>query len=1176
MNWTDFVSVAPRYTRSINLERDAVDAASIEGYVLTSTGLTFLDRIAAGVSDPTAQRAWTLTGPYGAGKSAFALYLASLLGPATESSPKRARLMLKEQAPEAYSLLFDRGSSARINRSGFCSVLVTGTPEPILGSLLKAVCRDLRPFYAGPGRLPASLRKIEALRDAFDAGRNVSPREFVGALMDSAKQLRESGRAQGIVLAIDELGKFLEYAARSPERGDIYVLQQLAEACTKLEPATLLVITVLHQSFERYASELRPNVRDEWAKVQGRFEDVAFQEPPEQQICLLSSAIEHTRHPATKRLEQSARDQGKRAVELGLLPRGMSAREFLQAVENCAPLHPLTALVLPRLCRKFGQNQRSLFSFLVSREAFGFGEFLLSEVKAENIRLYTLADLYDYVAGAFGNGLSIGEGATRWAEVQATLERMTAATPDELRLVKTVGLLSAIGIFGELKPSQDIVRFALGDPQSFARTLKSLRSSSALIERKHNGTIALWEGSDIDLDARVREASGRVLETADLAEKLSNLWTPRPLVAKRHSYKYGTLRYFSVVFAGATSLNKQRELRGAEDGLIVYGIPNNSAEYEDLIHLAENSDARDQLQILIAIPRNVEPLKEAIRELELLKWVQLNTPELHSDTVARRELRSRISVAEARLASELRQLFSPGESSSQSTAWFHHGHRQNIGNPRTLANFLSDICDDVYGSTPVLRNELINRRALSTAAAKARRNLLEAMVKRSAEPRLGFEGTPPEVSIYCSVLEDTGIHRADESGFGFFSPPQNSVTSVWEGIESFFESCESEKKSVAALFGMLQRPPFGMKVGVIPILVCAAALAHDIDIAFYENNAFVPELTIEVIERLLKSPERFSIRRYKIEGVRREVFRQMAKLFGGATATDTQDIVAIMKPLYRFLNRLPAYSRQSRNLSDPALALRSALLAAKEPDVLLFHDLPLACGVEPFTSTAAIKPELLSQFLRTLKGALAELQRAYDEMLTTLSGLLFKAFHIDDLNARMILRNRASVLRDHCVEPRLKAFIYHLSDEEASDTQWIEAIATLLIGKVPQSWNDSDRIRFEVNLTDIVRSFRHLDAVVFEQTKRIANGTSADQVLRIGISDRHSKDVEAVVVVERKDRDRLAEAILEIRNGLDKLSLGGNPELALAALGMVSRQLLLDFSETTTVERRELKGVPHG
>ena len=71
----EIVSVAPRYARAINLERDASSEAALEGYVITSTAQALLSRLGISFADSGRHHAWTVTGPYGSGKSAFLLFL---------------------------------------------------------------------------------------------------------------------------------------------------------------------------------------------------------------------------------------------------------------------------------------------------------------------------------------------------------------------------------------------------------------------------------------------------------------------------------------------------------------------------------------------------------------------------------------------------------------------------------------------------------------------------------------------------------------------------------------------------------------------------------------------------------------------------------------------------------------------------------------------------------------------------------------------------------------------------------------------------------------------------------------------------------------------------------------------------------------------------------------------
>ena len=93
---------------------------------------------------------------------------------------------------------------------------------------------------------------------------------------------------------VDEMGKFLEAAVRNGY--DIYIFQQLAEAASRSK-GRLLVIGVLHQAFEAYAYRLSHEIRDEWTKVQGRFIDLVVNAAGEEQIDLISRAIESDYHP---------------------------------------------------------------------------------------------------------------------------------------------------------------------------------------------------------------------------------------------------------------------------------------------------------------------------------------------------------------------------------------------------------------------------------------------------------------------------------------------------------------------------------------------------------------------------------------------------------------------------------------------------------------------------------------------------------------------------------------------------------------------------------------------------------------------------------------------------------------------------------------------------------------
>jgi hypothetical protein len=118
------------------------------------------------------------------------------------------------------------------------------------------------------------------------------------------------------------------------------------------------------------------------------------------------------------------------------------------------------------------------------------------------------------------------------------------------------------------------------------------------------------------------------------------------------------------------------------DGIVLYALPNTAEEAQELARLAMRSEARDRVDVLVALPRSVDALGASFRELELLRWVLGNTPGLEGDPVARKELRARLHAAERVLTFELGQLFAPAASSS--TTWFHRGIEQPVLSSRGL------------------------------------------------------------------------------------------------------------------------------------------------------------------------------------------------------------------------------------------------------------------------------------------------------------------------------------------------------------------------------------------------------------------------------------------------------------------------------------------------------------
>ena len=1195
---SELFHVTSRFHRSVHLERDFYTENALDGYVLTVTARETLQRVIAVLGNESLSKAWTLTGPYGSGKSAFALFTAKLLGDSKSPTTQGAWDLLKHGDKSLWHQFSDCDSHGY---SGFCPVLISGERAPITIALLRGVERGLTAFRGSLIRggtahhtsFQPLLLDIQKQLDAAENGTLPHASEITDLFESATRQIGEEGGA-GLLLVVDELGKFLEYAAQNPAHGDLFVLQNLAEFASRSKQTPLLMLTILHQAFEQYAQRLATSQREEWAKVQGRFEDVSFVEPTEQVIRLIGGAIEGT--AAIEKPNLSV------AADLGLTPHRLDTNEFRSLLEDCLPLHPTVALIASSLFRRFAQNERSLFALLNSSEPYGFQDFLTNQTyDGRVLPTFRLSNLYDYIHTALGSSLYTSRDGTKWSEIESAIERLPDPSPMTVKLIKTIGLLGIVGeVSINLKASKALLRYALDDGlgisqnevdeplESFESALATLEGRSIAIYRRYNDAYALWEGSDVDIEERLRDARANLDPNLQLPDALSELMQPQPLIARRHLFVTGTLRYFAVRYTDLEKFDEDLQMPSDDtdesddaDGLVLYALPTSEDEAEQLVEKATEASVADREEVLIAIPQSIGFFRDVVLELWCLEWVEDNTPQLNGDATARRELWARRTEAEREVSEQLTSLFGGTLASSQGgdgfasthrdnakdCLWYHRGEPAQIISRRALNEYLSTICDSVYNRTLILRNELINRRQISSQAASARRKLIAAMLESQQLENLGIIGYPPEMSIYLSLLSDTGIHR-NVSGVWKFHPPntddKNQIFLTWQEIENFLNECEERRQSVDRLYKRLEQPPFGLRRGPMPILLCAVLLHYESEIALYEDGSFIADISMPVFERLIRSPEKFEIKRFRMEGIRAEVFEQFTGMISKPVSAEGSppNLLVIVRPLISFIQKLPRYTMLTQDLSDAAITLRKAISDAREPDTLLFEQLPQALGFDAFGRSTETDSKTVDAFFNTLRRALSELNQAYDNLLSFIENLIASAFSLQSNSdsPHIELMYKARPLLDWTIDTKLKGFLIRICDEGLDFKEWVEAIGTYIVTKPPASWNDSDKAHFEMNLSELARKFHHFEALSFERQEQ--SDDSAGEVIRVGITTRSSPEQERVVAVPPTAEAQIDDIERGIEEVFESAGVDGNPNLRLAILARLSQKLMEQLEDS--------------
>lgn len=1141
----DRVGVGHRFLRAVNLERDAGVQDALRGYRLTPAAHGALSRIADGLQRPEGDRAWSLVGPYGSGKSAFAVFLSDVLSPA--GAPGRC----------AAKRLLDDAGGIPLPDQALYPALLTAERAPLDTMLLRALDATLDGIWKGKtGRKPKVLRTVRSyLNGSAPSAARCATSAVVHCFENAARAVAER-TGNGLLLIVDEAGKALEYAALEPNRGDVYLLQALAEAAARSDGAPFVLMTVLHQSFDHYAHQLGSAERNEWAKVQGRFGDLAFREGGDQLIRLTAEAITHTgAAPATADWKRLVSTTARWVAE----GTGWNAERLERSLDACWPLHPVAAALLGPLFRgRLAQNERSLFAFLSSGEPFGFRDFLRTHGAGD---LYTVDRLYDYALGILGDRLFSRAGRD-WADVDGALRRCAAAgTEIDERTVKTVGLLGMLGDQVGLRASTDVVAACIGDDAGDA--LDRLKARSILVYRQFRDAYRIWGGSDLDLDDLIAAAVQQMPADASVAATLDRLAPREPLVARRHLYRTGTFRYFDVRFVDAAQLLRQEAptLDGEGDGAVLLALPGTEREAQDLRaqpaawSLAAARHADGKPVVLVTPPATVR-LAQLARELAAAEIVQTSTPALQSDPTARTELSGRIGEIRRQVAAEIERAFDPGHS-----PWYSGGEHLRLRSWREAVRAVSDLCDASYNDAPPIRNELLNRSALSTSAARARRNLLEAMILRPHAPRLGFDGYPPEVSMYRSVLEAHGFHR-QRQGAWKFGRPEPGLVPLWREIERYLADTEAGRRPLVELYERLRRPPFGLKDGPLPVVVLAALLALDDEVAVYEHGSFVPAWTPSHAERLLRRPRAFAVRRCRLGNLRRDLFDRLAATLA-LRSGGSKTLLDVVRGLVRFVAALPPQARLTQRVSATARDVRDALIRAREPAQLLFNDLPAACGGEPFDAGDATEPERIDAFVGALRNSLREVQDAYPGLLVRCRTVIARQLRLPDapVDFTAELRNRARPVLEIAVDPTLKSFVVRCADGSLEPDDLLVSLLTQLADKPPAEWADADEDRFEVRCAEVARRFRNMEALLVDRPARGGVGT----VLRLAVARRGHAERERVLPLRAGEDPQIAEVRKRVTNAL---APDDPPERVLAAIALIAENLL-EASDDPGPERRE-------
>ena len=1107
------------FGRSVNVKIGLTDNSDDASFHFTQKSLILLRSILDSTQPGSRDRAFSVIGPYGSGKSSFGLFAASLLSHSNSTWLDRTLQHLERISPEIseYAL-----STTRASNKGYIPIIIQGQK----GSINLALCQSLIDALCSienstPNVTAEFQEKLFTARASIqsDTSGTTEVLELFKSAIHEVKLLGFSG----IIVVADEFGKFLERASDEGNVPDLVTIQYLAELSSSQTEANLILLVLLHQSFRDYASTISESERTEWNKIQGRFEQIDFSEEAQELYPLIAACLNRSSDASTDKLVGKWAEHTYKQVQD--IPLFKDSSKWHDILKQVYPFHPVSLYGLPRLSSRLAQNERTLFNFLVSEDPLGFKRYLSgTNVTSNELPSMTFDTVVDYFL--YGSRFASWSPDIRKSisQLESAMERLGDRPAIEEKIIKILGGIRLLRCGPALPSNANTLKACLNiqekESEQFDEAIANLIDRKLIIFRMYSDEYHLWEGSDFDFDSSIEQARNEIRNRSNIYECIPSAIQSRPVMANTYAMKTGSSRSFQRCFKSTedfislvrNELNETDTLVEAStskgfDGVVIHTMPSTTSEITKIESLCVNGLGE---RIIVTVPQIPSGSMKLLDDLSVLNHIANENPQIYDDPVALKELEARIDSLYGVTEDAILALIEPRK---DGPVWWWNGEYQKIQDGNQSNDFLYRACKSLYPKSPEIKNELINRNSLSTPVVTATKKIASQLIEHSQSPQIKlhktsqlqledtmkFSGNGPEVSIFRSVFIQTGIYK---NGNLIAPEDTSSLAHSWQEIKRYLEDSKKSSLSLGKLFSILQDRPYGVKRGLIPILIWAGLIAHKDTVCLYYDGTYVRTWDIETFELFEKIPHRYTVRwidsAQSVKTLSKAMWQTLDKYnnIKSPSHTTRLGINSLLSSLFSWYRNLPDYSKNTRTLTNESLNFRQIIISTSDPVDLLFSKIPSSLGCQPLLDDSGVLTRKLSrdrsqELINGFQKVISEISESYpvlqENMLIAMSNQL-ECGQADWDSIQNKLDDRFNDLREYLHNERFVGFmISATSNFDRSQTTWLERLGTYLVGHSLRDWGDDDLQKFEEEMALLAQVIR--DA----ERRQVAKGSSANK-----------------------------------------------------------------------------------
>lgn len=729
----------------------------------------------------------------------------------------------------------------------------------------------------------------------------------------------------GFIVIYDEFGRFLQGLPKELMNETMQDIQDLAEIADREKALHVLLIT--HKNLRQYFTGFNEEVAKEFQRVEKRLRQ--YNITSDQATFLKIAQVILTENlPKKPEIDNGLVPEITAGIqEFPLFPiLNVKDRQNV-IVESLYPVHPVSIYLLPKLSSVFGQNERTLFTFLESNETGG----LQNHISKTN-DYYLPHKLFDYFFDIQEDSDVSSVVSEQFVQYRKAISRIDKLLIDfELAesILKFISLWQVCGSYIDQKLTKEFLHFALlieKDKLDYA--LKYLTDVKAV---RFNTLVNAWEihsGSVVDIQKKIAAKKKTFVLNQDVVRKeLIENAKMKYFFPNYYNDEIEMTRFAKVTMildSEMSKLNQYRKKNNKNDINIYYVIPDKTTPMKILGYI--QSIQRFDKEIFVVHPEHVKAIKNDLINASILESFAIDKSLLAEDKGILEEIN--ILLSEARFA--ISQYINKLHRLDADLMWHHVKDTDSPKSEKEISEWLSKLCNELYNSTPKIVNDLFNRMNLSSQQKAGAKQLINGILECPKEEQFGISGTGPAYAIYASVFKNNYHLEINVQNFNYDSIEYKPYSKLRKNLLELLE--RKPVGNFADLIKIFTGVPFGIRQPVVPVLLVALLRDRWSEFMLYRNDIFVPGLNGEKLYEILEEEgaENYKYAYEKIEEEHLKFYNQLDKIFTNFTEErlDGQNVSRIVQTcgtLIKWLRSLPRYIQVTSKVSKQFDILRTLI-----------------------------------------------------------------------------------------------------------------------------------------------------------------------------------------------------------------------------------------------------------